>query len=170
MADVVFERLPTPGLVLVRARAADVAILPIRLPLVHGATVTTGDIVAIWARPDGWILRAPDPPQLVETLARVLHGTVAHVIDWGDSRAEFHLAGPRAEDVLAAGSATVLSGRRFPVGHATHTKVGEVTALVHRLDEAVYRLTVERAVGPWFGAWLQEVSATVTAAAATARG
>lgn len=163
MADLAITPLPTPHLVLLRLHRADQAAFTaasavLQLPTRPGAVVVTGGVEATWVRPDGWLLRSGDAGLLIQRLTSALTGHLHQAIDWGPSRAEIAVSGRDGAALLASGATTPVDGSGLPIGHATHLRLADALVLVHRTDQANWRLTIERAMADWLLAWLEDAA------------
>lgn len=69
---------------------------------------------------------------------------LADVVDQSHGRVRIALSGPMATRVLAKGTAADLSLAAFPVGHATMTLLGHITAHLARIAEDRFELIVLR--------------------------
>ncbi|HSA82046.1 MAG TPA: sarcosine oxidase subunit gamma family protein, partial [Geminicoccaceae bacterium] len=123
----------------------DAAIAPLRRALAEQLEVTLpegraaaseGSVVLFRIAPRRWWLaRAEDPSSdLTARLAAAATGRAA-ITDLSHSRTVLQLSGPDSGKVLQKLCRIDLHPRAFPAGCVAQTPLGQVTALIHALDD-----------------------------------
>ncbi|RUX26057.1 sarcosine oxidase subunit gamma [Mesorhizobium sp. M2A.F.Ca.ET.042.01.1.1] len=82
------------------------------------------------------------PAALAELAQKLKH--IADLVDQSHGRVRIAIAGPKATSVLAKGTAADLALEVFPVGHATTTLIGHISAQITRMSEDRFELMVLR--------------------------
>ena len=117
---------------------------------------TTDGWSALHLAPDEWLLigdiaRAPSMIGAIEEAARE---APLSLVDISDRFLAWDLAGPRVEDLLAAGCPVDLALPAFPVEQCTRTLFGKATVMLWRTGDDAFRLEVARSFAPYVAALL----------------
>jgi sarcosine oxidase subunit gamma len=144
---------PMKGMQEATSAALDAAI-GLRLPPV-GRSATSGPLSLCWAGAGAWLTSGPSP-DLAERLSSAL-GDAATVIDQGDGRCLFHVAGRDARRTLEKGTTLDLHPRAFAAGYCAATIVSHLPASIRQVsDEPAYEVVVARSSAGSFWHWLVE--------------
>ncbi|MEV6836962.1 sarcosine oxidase subunit gamma family protein [Streptomyces sp. NPDC051133] len=140
-----------------RAAKAVEAALGITLPGPVSAELS-GDVKALWAGPDEWLLVAPDGRQteLVARLRAAIGDEFATVTDVSAQRTTLALSGHLVRTVLAQGCAIDLDRRVTPVGACLTTLLAQapVTLVVRGEAASAVWLLVRSSFASYLATWL----------------
>lgn len=102
------------------------------LPTAPNTFTRSGELTVAWLGPDEWLVIAPDGQQgtLTQRLATAAGAEHASVIDVSARRTTLVVAGPRARDLLAHGSALDLHPDIFTTGHCAQTTLARTNAIL----------------------------------------
>jgi sarcosine oxidase subunit gamma len=102
---------------------------------------------ALWLGPDEWLVigsREEDFPD------------AAAAVDVSAARICFELAGDDVEDVLAQGCSLDLHPSVFRPGRCAQTLLAKAQVILHRRDEATFRVLVRPSYANYLRAWLED--------------
>ncbi len=101
-----------------------------------------------WMSPDELLLfcDASEAPSQATALAQALAGSHALAVDVTDARAVFHIEGAACRDVLAKLTPADVAPRRFGPGELRRTRLAQVPAAFHMIDEACVEIVAFRSV------------------------
>ena len=122
-----------------RGRAADVAAamqsaFALALPGPR-RSARSGDVMALWLQPDGWLLVAPRGPEgALARAAKSAAGAAGSIVDQSHGRSVIGLSGVRAAWVLNKLCRLDLHPRAAGPGFVAATPVAELACVVHQLD------------------------------------
>lgn len=137
------------------APAAVAARFGVRLPATPNrhATAPSG-MDAIWLGPDEWLLvEAGDGVQLASNLEAVVRPHGGSVVDVTAHRTVLEIRGPRAAEILSAGTSIDLHPRVFAVGHAAQAPLARVDVILCRMEPDAYRVFVRTSFARYFLEW-----------------
>ncbi len=143
----------------VAARAAAEQILRASLPP-PGRTVTVGGRTIFAVSPTEWMIVLPiaETGDASGALQTGLAGQDAAVIDISCNTAVLGVSGAAALGLLYRGAAIELEPPAFAAGHCATTKIGRITTLLHRLNDApTFDLYVSRSLQQSLLCWLQDI-------------
>jgi methylglutamate dehydrogenase subunit D len=115
----------------------------------------------IWAGPGRWLARTPAQaaPALEATLRDALSG-LASVVNQTDGRCIFHIAGPKAGEILSQSLPVDLDARLFGPGDTALTLAGHINVHFWQIDRSpAYEFAVARSFAASLCDWLFAVSA-----------
>ena len=158
-AQVALREMPMAAMFDVRLQPSDAALVAaaeaafaLALPLAPNKSTAANGRTALWLGPDQWLIvaHAVNAPVTAPELA----GS-ASVVDVGDLRAVFELAGPHARDVLAKGCAVDLHPRAFQPGDCALSALARIRVALHQpAADNAYVLYVERSYAQYLWDWL----------------
>jgi sarcosine oxidase subunit gamma len=131
--------------------AAVDAALHVRLPA-PGRSAAAAALIALWMRPEGWMLMAPRGPEgALAHQARQACAGLGAVVDQTHARAVLSLSGPQAGAVLARLCRIDLHPRRFPAGSVAATPIAELSCLLFRRDDTpCFDVILPASYADWF--------------------
>lgn len=111
--------------------------------------VVAGDHALAWMSPDELLLMLPyaDAPATVARLQSALAGRFATVADVSDARAVFHIAGPRAAEVLA--KLCPVDTNALTPGDIRRTRAAQVACAIWSPEPGVFVLICFRSVAQY---------------------
>ena len=115
--------------------------------------------------PSRWMIfvDGPSSSTLLRQLQEALAESFVAVSDASDSYAHIRVDGPRAIELLAAGTAVDLHPRIFGIGHAAQTELARTRCLIWRRDETAYDLLVDASTADYVWKWLSANAGLTTA-------
>ncbi|MEM1306482.1 MAG: sarcosine oxidase subunit gamma family protein [Pseudomonadota bacterium] len=118
--------------------------------------------------PDEWLLNASDAERddLTVKMERTLANRPHALVDISDRNRAYHLAGPRAAEVLNSGCPLDLAIAVFAPGMATRTLYAHADIILHRVGEEVFEVQVWRSFSAYLAEALFVTSRLANAAAA----
>jgi len=93
-------------------------------------------------------------PALPHHLQEILAGSFVAVSDASDGYVHITVEGPRAIDLLAAGTAVDLYPGRFRTGHAAQTEMARIRCLIRRDGETAYSVLADVSAADYLWTWL----------------
>ena len=139
-----------------RLDALDDLGFPVALPA-PGCAIKRGEVCMLSISRGAYLLITPPNGQyhVITRFRAALSGSAAAVADVSSGYATLYLAGPAATELLYRGCSAPLDPPDFPVGRCITTKIGSITAIVHRIDDAPgLDLHVPRSLALSFWNWL----------------
>lgn len=114
-----------------------------------------GNYTAQWAGPDQYFIVAEGRGEgaLYRELKTALAG-IASVTDHSHGRVIIRIAGPKARNVLAKGSAVDLYPDEFAIGKSALTQMAHIGVHLTRIGEDAYDLSVFRGFAESFWQWI----------------
>ena len=111
---------------------------------------------ALKLAPWRWMIFVDRPAAagLLRQLRDILADSPVVVSDVSDGHAHIRLEGPRATDLLAAGTAVDLHPGVFSTGHAVQTELARARCLIWRDDEVAWSLLVDVSAAEYVWTWL----------------
>lgn len=130
------------------------------LPATHGKNSEHDPWRAIWLRPDGWLLKEPlGSTAVCAEFGEAAAAGLCRLTDLSHSLVCVSLEGPRAMELLAAGTTLNLSPRVFEVGSCTRTRCADFTVIVERRAAAV-DVYVDASLAAAFWAWIADAGSS----------
>ncbi len=163
IGDVQLSVCETRGLLRMQCRsevsalsAALQSTLGTKLPT-QGQVLLADAIELHWLTPSEWLVVCdlPHEVEVQERLFRALSGQHVHVSPITDSRAIFALEGTGVTDIVAQGCAMDLDPAAFPAGQSVTTRFAKVPVLLHRRDEYLFELMVDRSLARYVWEWMR---------------
>ncbi len=113
--------------------------------------------IALWLAPGRWLVVADDPRTsgLAAQLGAALVAHGGFVSDVTQGLAVFHVAGPRAHDLLAMGCA--LEAAALAPGRCAQSNFAGMRTLIYQHTDG-YRLSVDRVFARHMAQWLREAA------------
>lgn len=133
------------------------AVSPENLPDKPNTTLGTNPI-ALWRAPDDWLVYsgAMTPEALDDWVAAILSDAPLVATNVSSASTVLELSGARVIDVLMRDCTLDLEGNAVPPGECAQTQFAQVSVLLHRVDEDIWRLFVERSVAQHVWEWLAD--------------
>jgi heterotetrameric sarcosine oxidase gamma subunit len=135
-------------------RVREITGLP--LPSVNRTSWVEG-LTLLWVGPNRWLVVGSNADARIAAL-RAVPETHASLVELGEGRATFELAGKRATDVLAKGVPLDFEAAAFAIGGCAQSASGRVGVLIHRIDVQRFRLYVYRGFARTLWEWLEGVT------------
>jgi sarcosine oxidase subunit gamma len=110
------------------------------------ANGSVGPAALLWTGPDRWLVVAPGKGNatLATRLEDALPASGAAVTDLSSARTVVRVSGYEAGTLLAKDCGLDFHPRSFGVGTCAQTLIGDIGALIHRIDDAVFDVFVAR--------------------------
>ncbi len=137
------------------APAAVAARFGVRLPVTPNrrATASSG-LDAIWLGPDEWLLTgAGDGAEWASSLEAVVRPHGGTVVDVTAHRTVLEIRGPRAAEILAAGTSIDLHPRVFAASHVAQAPLARVDVILCRLGKDAWRVFVRTSFARYLMEW-----------------
>ena len=159
---------PSTARLILRGRPAALdaaeAVLGFALPRQACRSTGAGERHALWLGPDEWLVLTPDAD--AETLIAALEAAMADaphaLVNVSQRQIGLTLAGPDAEEILAAGCPLDLDLQTFPVGMCTRTIFTKAEIMLWRTDEMTFHIEVWRSFSAYVRGILEVAGATVS--------
>ena len=137
-------------------RDAAAAASALNLPVVPN-TSRYSTSAAFWLAPDQWLLVNDHASvcEVVDDVAAALVDVLHSATDASDALACFVIEGEAARGLLAMGSGTDFSKRRFGAGRCVLTRFAKVTVLIVAISDDRFELIFDRSVTGYVEAWLR---------------
>jgi sarcosine oxidase, subunit gamma len=133
--------------------AAAKKILGLDLPKTPRASVSWGDVKALWLSIDQWLILCSraKASELTANLVAEFSGIHSLVVDVSDMRAILRLEGEGVREVLLKGSSLDLLSDDYKAGTVRRMRFAEIAALLHIVEDNVFDIYVFRSYADY--AW-----------------
>jgi sarcosine oxidase subunit gamma len=131
----------------------------------RAASAGPGRLTAIWLGPDEWLFAMDHATlsgrALDARLAEIVRPFGGTTVDVSAQRTVLEVSGPRARDLLAAGTSIDLHPRFFAIGDVAQTQLARVDVILTRAGDETYQVFVRASFARYVADWLIDALANI---------